>query len=126
MNTREGPLSLADRLLKRSPHYKYHIAAVIFDNHGIISWGWNHPEKHAEAHAIERGNPRRIRGATMAVLGRKTKNGNVLLTKPCPECEKRILAAGIARVYHTFYDPSDPKNFRFQILESKLVQIVRE
>jgi deoxycytidylate deaminase len=57
----------------------------------------------------------------MAIVGRKVESGNALLTKPCPECEKRIIAAGIAQVYHTFYDPTCPKDLRFETLVPKLI-----
>ncbi len=120
MNTRKGPMSLADQLLKRSTHSRFQVTAVIFDNRGIFAWGWNHAKQHAEIHAIKRSNRRRLLGATMIVLGRKKQSGNSLMTRPCPDCEKHIIAAGIAAVYHSTYNPADPKTYNFTKLVPQL------
>ena len=110
MNTQKLPEELALDLTARSTA-KYQIAAVIFDKHGIISWGWNHyPENngtstHAEDHAITRANPKRRTGATIVVAGRKNGSGKMLLAKPCPDCQNLILRVGITKIIY-----SDPTN----------------
>ncbi len=110
MNTRRLPEELNVDLLDRSTHRIYQITAVIFDRRGVIfSWGWNHHAQHAEHHAISRANRDRLPGATIQTLGRKKDSGNVLLSKPCPDCQRIILKAGIAKVIYSEYDPRIPK-----------------
>ncbi|MBI3019913.1 MAG: hypothetical protein HYY60_01130 [Parcubacteria group bacterium] len=118
MDTRKTARALALDLLDRSP-CRVQIAAVLVDANGrIFAWGWNHKAdggagKHAEAHAIERANKRRLRGATIVVAGRRKKNGNILCARPCEAiqptqhtahtspCMKLLEKHGIEMVEHT-------------------------
>lgn len=121
VNTRRLPEELNIDLLDRSTHKIYQITAVIFDRHGVIfSWGWNHHSQHAEEHAISRANRSRLPGATIQLLGRKKESGNVLLSKPCADCERIILKNGITRVIYSEYDPRTPKTPIWKTLIAKL------
>lgn len=86
------------------------MAAVIFDNHGVFSWGWNYVDGiksvHAEIHAINRANRRRLAGATIAVAGIQNSNGKLLLSLPCPACRRRIEGVGIVRI--VYQDSTSP------------------
>ncbi len=91
------------------------MAAVLSDNHGIFAWGWNHgivdgeitgEGKHAEAHAISRANRRRLRGATLTVAGRYSKNNNHLLSRPCPKCLALAMKYGIKTIEYLTKDGS--------------------
>ena len=86
MNTRRVPRELAVDLLDRST-FKIQHAAVLSDKRGPFAWGWNHPisdfTEHAEKHAMERANPKRVAGSCLTVAGRKKNNGNWVYSKPC-------------------------------------------
>src|SRR3989338_9551886 len=86
MNTHRDPRELAVVLLSRSSCGEQH-AAVLSDDHGIFSWGWNHARSsggfHAEEHAVERANKARLRGAMLTIAGMREKNGNWLCARPC-------------------------------------------
>jgi pyrimidine deaminase RibD-like protein len=126
LNTQRLPQELAfDLARKRSPHPEYRMGAVIVDTSGrIISWGWNHMENgrsvHCEIHALNRANPRRLRGATLFVAG-WTKGNRPVLARPCdldknprslvPPCLPVIRKRGIARVVY-----STPTGFETLIL----------
>ncbi len=87
------------------------MAAVISDNYGIFSWGWNHPGPksegiHAEQHALIRANRKRLKGARLTVAGLRKKSGNKVLSRPCDDEDWSCLAlarkAGIHAIeYHT-------------------------
>lgn len=96
-------------LLSRSV-CRVQVAAVLHDRHGIFSWGWNHcvvdgakgSGMHAEAHAIRRANPKRLRGATLTVAGRRRKSGNWVYARPCTEsCLEFAKRVGIQRIQYT-------------------------
>lgn len=102
MNTRLGRRDLAINLCARSTcHTK--MAAVISDHHGIFSWGWNHMGSnglglHAEEFAIERANPRRLRGSIITVAGYR-RRGSLIISRPCDErCLPLIRRCGIKRI----------------------------
>lgn len=104
MNIRKPPQELALDLTVRSV-MKYQMAAVIFDNYGIFSWGWNHVDGigsvHAEIHAIKRANRKRIRkGATIVIAGYNNDSGKRVLSLPCSDCKNRIKASGIAEIIY--------------------------
>lgn len=90
---KSNPYDLAVDLLKRS-NCAVQVAAVIWDGFGIFGWGWNHAGngfgQHAEIHAIGRTNIRRLKGASIAVAGRRKRNGRVVVSLPCADCFKRI------------------------------------
>ena len=97
---KSDPRTLAVDLLDRSICL-VQVAAVIFDKHGIFAWGWNNVGIgfgiHAEAHAIERSNRRRLTGASIAIAGRR--RGRVVPSKPCMSCYNRIVSVGINKIY---------------------------
>lgn len=103
------PRTLALDLLSRSD-CMVQVAAVIADKTGLLSWGWNSsgPDGfglHAEAHAILRANKKRLAGSKIFVASRRKKSGNLLLSKPCPDCTRLLRAAGISAAIY-INDPS--------------------
>ena len=78
------------------------MAALIYDSHGIISWGWNHQGDsgygtHAEQHAISRANRSRLKNATIIVAGIRKRN--FVYALPCKEkCFPLIQKVGISRI----------------------------
>lgn len=94
MNKPTNAKALATDILERSI-CSVKVGAVIEDSKGILAWGWNSEGfdgygLHAEAHAIMRANPKRLRGATIYVAGRRNRNDKPVPSKPCPECQKLI------------------------------------
>lgn len=94
MNKTNGAKQLATEILARS-RCSVQVGAAIADDYGIISWGWNGPGfdgfgLHAERHAILRANKRRLPGATIYVASVRGKNGKIVMSKPCPECQQSI------------------------------------
>jgi len=79
------------------------VAAVIVDNHGIHSWGWNSVGsglgEHAEAAAIRRSNRRRLRGSTIYVASIRNRNQKVINSRPCDDCAKLISKWGLTVVF---------------------------
>lgn len=92
------PSQLAEDILHRSKCL-VQVGAAIADNHGIISWGWNSVGNgeglHAEAHAILRANRKRLEGATIYVASKRRKNGKVVTSKPCEDCQRLIDKVGL-------------------------------
>ncbi|OHB21372.1 MAG: hypothetical protein A2939_05065 [Parcubacteria group bacterium RIFCSPLOWO2_01_FULL_48_18] len=88
-------------IASRSP-CRIRVAAVLSDNHGIFSWGWNHPAPdgsgvHAEEHAISRANRRRLKGSRLTVFGARRKNEAPVTARPCKDfCLLLALKYGIA------------------------------
>jgi len=98
-----SPSELAVDLTKRSI-CAVQVAAVIFDKHGVFAWGWNSagPDgfgEHAEAHAIRRSNKSRLEGASIAIAGRRKRNGAVVVSFPCADCANRVTKRGIRFVW---------------------------
>lgn len=124
MNTRRLPEELAGDLIPRSTHPEFRISAVVFDRKGtIFAWGWNNGWNHAEAHALSRANRRRLAGSTILVLGVKKSSRRVFTTKPCEGCERRILAAGLAKVIYSVGNQENPLVPVWQMLESALIKV---
>lgn len=103
MNTKRDPKEIAESMMHRS-RCNYQVGACIEDKSGrVISWGWNSEGKgfgiHAEAHAILRGNPTRMRGGILYVASRRKASGNIIYSKPCLGCQILIQAKGISKVY---------------------------
>lgn len=107
------PRELALDLLNRS-NCNVQVAAVLSDNHGIFSWGWNSPPTnpnkikgvHAEAHCIRRANPKRLKNAVLTVAAKRRKSGSQLLSRPCEHCMSIIKNNRIKKVEYTTKDPS--------------------
>ena len=110
MNTAEAR-EIAIKFLDCSP-CKIQMAAVIWNDNGIISTGWNHANGnggiHAERDAIDRAEKAKLSGARLTVAGRRKKNGKWVLSRPCelkeryhhPSCLELALACGINTVEH--------------------------
>ena len=102
MITNIPPRDLAIDLINRSS-CRFKMAAVIADGWGIFSWGWNSSGPsgmgmHAEEHAISRANRRRLKGATITVVGMNA-NGNWVLSMPCRErCLPLLMKVGIGHI----------------------------
>lgn len=79
------------------------VAAVLADDHGIFSWGWNSAGQgfgeHAEAAAVRRSNKKRLEGATIYVAGVRDRNGRPVNSKPCPACERLVRKWDLTVVY---------------------------
>lgn len=85
---------LASDILGRS-RCSVQVGAAIADNGGIISWGWNSEGfdgmgLHAEAHAILRANRKRLRHATIYIASIRRRNGKLVPSKPCEDCQKLV------------------------------------
>lgn len=95
---------IVESLLRRSP-CRVQMAAAIFDNHGVFSWGWNNPGvnglgEHAEICAIKRATKKRLKGATLVVAGRYRKSGGSVEALPCEICYGMAKDAGIKRIIY--------------------------
>ncbi|MDP3770184.1 MAG: hypothetical protein U1A25_02000 [Candidatus Sungbacteria bacterium] len=105
MNTRLSSHDLAIALCSRSI-CRVQVGAVISDQWGIFSWGWNHSGDstgmHAEQFALLRANRKRLKGAKITVAAIRRPNRQLITAKPCEErCSKLIAHYGIAIVEFT-------------------------
>lgn len=103
MNKNKTPQELAEDILHRST-CRVKVGSVLVDRKGsIMSWGWNHAGNgfgcHAEVHAINRCNPKRLEGASIYVAGIRSKTGQWVPSIPCEDCHRMILGSGIRRVF---------------------------
>lgn len=80
------------------------VAAVIADNHGIHSWGWNSVGsgfgEHAEAAAIRRSNRDRLEGSILYVASRRKHNGKYIFSMPCDRCCSLIAKYGFKDIIY--------------------------
>lgn len=90
MNRFLPPHEVVLGLMSRSP-MRVRMAAVLYDAHGLFSWGWNHDFVHAEEHCVMRANPARVSRATLVIAGERAKNGNAVLARPCTRQSKNCL-----------------------------------
>ena len=101
-----GPRKFVYKILGRSS-CGIQTAAVLTSKDGrkIHQWGWNSAGNGfgmcAEAHAIRRANPKRLKDATLTVAGRWKKTGNPVFCQPCEDCFNLAKAVGIDTVEHT-------------------------
>lgn len=108
---------LAIDLLRRSK-CAVQVACVLSDSKGIFSWGWNHPGPdgygtHAEEHAINRANRKRLKGASAFIVGKRNKN--FVYSRPCADrCYKILKAAGIKLIYYSL--PTNDGDMRIELL----------
>lgn len=95
------PKQLAQDIAERS-NCRVKVGAVLVDKKGIFSWGWNHIGDGmgccAEYHAINRANPKRLKGSTIYVFGKHRKTGNPCPAKPCRNCQSLIWGCYIKAV----------------------------
>lgn len=121
MNTNQSARELALLLCGR-PRNGLHVyvSAVISDRYGIFAWQINHKsppssvrlpsEKerwtvHAEEGALLRGNPKRMKGATLTVAGIRVKNGHWVFARPCVDvCLPLAKKRGIKKIEYTTKD----------------------
>lgn len=110
MNKNKLPEQLVLDILERS-NCAVKMGAVLADKHGIFSWGWNYTRiwdkasqhengMHAEVHALDRANPKRLKGSTIYVAGRRASSGNMVESKPCPNCMDWIKTVKIRRIVY--------------------------
>ena len=71
------------------------VGAAIEKSGYILSWGWNSTGfdgfgLHAESHAIMRANKKRLHGATIYVASLRSRNGKMVTSKPCANCQQLI------------------------------------
>ena len=91
MKKSSTPQQLAIDISRRST-CNVQVGAVIQDRSGrIVSWGWNNPGRDgkgqcAEAMAVERANPKRLKGSTIYIAGFRRRNKQIVYAKPCLSC----------------------------------------
>jgi deoxycytidylate deaminase len=100
MNKSKDLIELTEIIARRSI-CAVRVGALIYDSHGIISWGWNHMGTtgygtHAEEHALSRANSSRLKGAKIIVVA--IRRGKFICSLPCPNCSARLEAAGIKKI----------------------------
>ena len=101
MTKKLNPIELAESLAKRSP-CSVKVGAVIYDDHGIFSWGWNNVGSTgfgicAERHAISRANRKRLKESTIVIFS--TRRNKQITSLPCMKCALSIRRAGISYVH---------------------------
>jgi deoxycytidylate deaminase len=102
MNLKAHPTEIAISLLNRSI-CAVQVAAVLVDNWGVYSWGWNHSGQsgygeHAEAHCMRMSNKSRWEGSVLYIAARRKRNRRAVTARPCSECQK-IIPKGVRVVY---------------------------
>lgn len=102
MNTSRSPRELAINLCYRSK-CRIKMAAVITDkNDRIFAWGWNSNGNgsgmHAEQHAIERANRKRLAGSKITIAGIRSKNQKFVCSRPCVNCLTKIISNKISAI----------------------------
>lgn len=113
MNKEQKWLRLANRLLDKSDHPQYRVAAVLVKGGKVISYGTNKHRpawrwirnrslyelgRHAEIRCILNRSRRSIRGAVLYVVGDTVATGHRITTKPCTVCHRILAQSGIAKV----------------------------
>jgi deoxycytidylate deaminase len=87
------PRQLSIDLLPRSI-CTVQVAAVLAHKHGIYAWGWNSVGsglgEHAEAAAIRRSSKDRIYAMDIYVASQRRRNGKVVNSKPCEDCQRLL------------------------------------
>ena len=121
MNTNQLPRELALLLCKRPRNgLCVHVSAVVSDRWGVFAWQINYKSSptsvrlpsgkekwtiHAEEGALLRGNPKRMKGATLTVAGLRVKNGHWVFARPCGEvCMALVKKRGIKKIEYTTKD----------------------
>lgn len=91
------------KLAKKSDHKWAHHVALLYSGGCIVAVGFNKGEMHAEEMAIRKlqmagGTATRMRSM------RIRRDGKIGASKPCEDCLKSIISAGIKQVYYHDYD----------------------
>lgn len=94
----EDPRDVVVGLLNRSV-CSVQVAALLVDNYGIHSWGWNSVGRdglgwHAEAHCLVRSNRERLPLSTMYIASRRARNGKIVTSRPCLKCQPLLKSIG--------------------------------
>jgi tRNA(Arg) A34 adenosine deaminase TadA len=90
---------LLNKMIARST-CSIQVACLLVDNYyNDITTGWNNCGfsgygEHAEAMCIRRANRSRLAGSTMYIASRRARNGKMLNSRPCLECQKLIRCVG--------------------------------
>jgi deoxycytidylate deaminase len=112
MSRRERGKRAAIKAARLSQFYAHRVGAALFDGSQLISVGFNqhksHPKnlcftRHAEFNSILRKNSHRRYRNLILYVARLTRTDKISLSRPCSECQKAILSAGIKAVYYTGY-----------------------
>lgn len=90
------------RAALRSLDYFRH-GAIVTKGGNILATGYNHDHTHAEVAALSKLWPSKRAGCTVWSL-RVTNGGNLANGKPCPECLRYMLDAGVAKVVYSTAD----------------------
>jgi deoxycytidylate deaminase len=111
------PSDLAVDLLVRSI-CAVQVAAVLEDNWGIFSWGWNSSGsdgmgEHAEYHCLRRANRKRAEYATIWVAAQRRRNKKPVTAKPCSSCHRTLMAYGVRTVW---WRDTEKKWIRMELL----------
>ena len=75
----------------------YRLGAIVFKGGKILSWGYNHNNTHAEAHALNK--VKKAYGASIFVA--RVSPTGLAMAKPCNNCMKILSEKGIKRIFYT-------------------------
>lgn len=92
-------LELARELTRYSTAKQQRMAAVVVKGGAVLSTGVNQGWKHAETRALR--PHQNLRGATIYVA---RHNGRC--SRPCDDCQRKIIQAGIAKAVYIAWDGS--------------------
>jgi len=114
MNRNERGRRAALKAARQSSFYAHRVGAALFLGSRLISLGWNrhktHPEcdcytQHAEFAAICRSRKKLATlDKVILYVGRLTRTNRVSYARPCSPCQRKLLDAGITKVYYTDYN----------------------
>ena len=92
-------LHLAREISKQSTSIQQRMAAIVVRSNKIISVGINRKDSHAETRALRPHMD--LRGCDIYVM---RHNGRI--SRPCPNCQAKVIKAGINRCYYIGLDGS--------------------
>jgi len=114
MNRTERGKRAALKAARRSSFYAHRVGAALFLGSRLISLGWNqhktHPEcncytQHAEFTTICRSRKKiPVSDKVILYVARLTRTNQISYARPCPPCQRKLLDAGITKVYYTDYN----------------------
>ncbi|MGH9425076.1 MAG: hypothetical protein ACRD2L_02040 [Terriglobia bacterium] len=92
-------LSKLRRLAAKSTHrFAFH-STLLLRGGAPVAWGYNHGERHSEVVAL--GKVRFNGEGLTAINFRLGKSGESRLSKPCTDCHRILLTAGVKRCYYS-------------------------
>lgn len=96
-----GKLRRSLKEAKRSDHYHHRHATLLFRGSVLCSAGYNQGWKHSEIMALN-GVKHKGGAKGMTVFNiRVTKGGRIGRSKPCEDCKKALVDAGVKAVWYT-------------------------